>query len=105
MHDLIPPQKVVSRRMTSTAVSRTFAASCSKFTTTVLVARGTRTIWRVRRMACKPKQGISRESGGDSAVDFKFVIGVEDAGLDFMGGEAEAALQRADVVHHLLDGT
>jgi len=31
-------QKVVSSRMTSTARFRTFAASCSKFTTTVLVA-------------------------------------------------------------------
>ena len=42
----MPPQKVVSSRITSTAVSSALAASCSKFTTTVLVASGTRIICR-----------------------------------------------------------
>ena len=42
----MPPQNVVSSRITSTAVSSTLAASCSKLTTTVLVASGTRTISR-----------------------------------------------------------
>ncbi len=36
----MPPQNVVSSSITSTAVSRMLAASCSKFTTTVLVASG-----------------------------------------------------------------
>ena len=56
----MPPQKVVSSRMTSTAVLRILAASCSKLTTTVLVASGTRTISRVRRMPWRPKTGSSR---------------------------------------------
>ena len=37
-HGRMPPQKVVSSRITSTAVFSTLAASCSKLTTTVLVA-------------------------------------------------------------------
>ena len=56
----MPPQNVVSSRMTSTAVSSTLAASCSKLTTTVLVASGTRTISRTRRMPFSPKTGSSR---------------------------------------------
>ncbi len=56
----MPPQNVVSSRITSTAVSSALAASCSKFTTTVLVASGTRTIWRVRRMPFRPYTGSSR---------------------------------------------
>src|ERR1039458_10128589 len=50
----MPPQNVVSSRITSTAVERTLAASCSKLTTTVLVASGTRTISRVRRIPLRP---------------------------------------------------
>ena len=45
---VMPPQNVVSSRMTSTAVSRMFAANFSKLTTTVL-RYGTRTS-AVRRM-------------------------------------------------------
>ena len=54
----MPPQKVVSSRITSTAVSSTLAASCSKFTTTVLVASGMRTFSRVRRMPFRPKHRV-----------------------------------------------
>ena len=56
----MPPQKVVSSRITSTAVSSTFAASCSKPTTTVLVASGMRTFSRTRRMPLRPYTGSSR---------------------------------------------
>ena len=56
----IPPQNVVSSRITSTAVSSTFAASCSKPTTTVLVASGMRTFSRTRRMPWRPYTGSSR---------------------------------------------
>src|ERR1035438_5274881 len=54
----MPPQNVVSSRITSTAVERTLAASCSKLTTTVLVASGTRTISRVRRMPLRPSKRL-----------------------------------------------
>ena len=43
MQGRMPPQNVVSSRMTSTAGDWMFAASCSKLTTTVLVAIGSGT--------------------------------------------------------------
>src|SRR5208283_5126693 len=33
---------------------------------------------------------VPRKGGGDGAVDFQLVIGMKDAGLDLMGGKAEA---------------
>ena len=56
----MPPQNVVSSRITSTAVCSTFAASCSKFTTTVFVASGMRSFSRARRMPWSPNTGSSR---------------------------------------------
>ena len=35
---------------------------------------------------------IAGKCGGQRAIDFEFVIGMEDAGLHFVGGEAEALL-------------
>ena len=43
MQGRMPPQNVVSSRITSTARVAAFAASCSKLTTIVLVASGMRT--------------------------------------------------------------
>ena len=42
-------------------------------------------------------QGVVGEGGGDGAIDFEFVVGMEDAGLHFVGGEAEALLEGAGV--------
>ena len=132
----MPPQKVVSSRITSTAVSSTLAASCSKLTTTVLVASGTRTnsagaahagqavdgvfqivvtqafdaLAEADGLLDGPDgvgveaQGVVGESGGQGAVDFQFVIGVEDAGLSLVSGEAEALFERAGVGQKLVDG-
>lgn len=60
MHGRMPPQNVVSSRITSTAGSRTLAASCSKFTTTVLVASGIDVFSRTRRIPFMPQVGSSR---------------------------------------------
>src|SRR5215207_7161980 len=58
-HGRIPPQKVVSSRMTSAAGFSTLVASCSKSITTVLVERGIFTFSRRRRIPLSPQVGSS----------------------------------------------
>ena len=60
MQGRMPPQNVVSSRITSTAGFRTLAANCSKPTTTVLVASGMRTVSRTRRIPFRPQVGSSK---------------------------------------------
>src|SRR5215212_561825 len=55
----IPPQKVVSSRMTSAAGFSTLVASCSKSMTTVLVESGIFTFSRRRRIPLSPQVGSS----------------------------------------------
>ena len=60
MHGLMPPQNVVSSRITSTARISTLAASCSKLTTTVLVAIGSETKSLSRASWGMPHTGSSK---------------------------------------------
>ena len=59
-HARMPPQNVVSRSTTSTLRCSTLVASCSKFTTTVLVASGVGVLSRTSRSPSRPQTGSSR---------------------------------------------
>ena len=60
MHGRMPPQNVVSSRMTSTPPCWMFDASCSKLTTTVLVAMGSGTNSFSRCNCGMPQTGSSK---------------------------------------------
>ena len=49
-------------------------------------------------------QRVFGESRGDGTVRFQLVIGREDAGLDFVGGKAEALFGGGDKADRLVDG-
>ena len=52
------------------------------------------------------RSGASRpgNAAATRAVDFEFVVGMEDAALQLVGGEAEALFQRARIGDQPVDG-
>lgn len=89
----MPPQNVASRRITSTAGLMTFAASCSKLTTTVLVAVGMRTESRILRIPFIPQVGSSKQSFRRSSISRPNLFGVLD-GVGRVGTVPDAILRK-----------
>jgi len=92
MQARMPPQKVVSKSTTSAATSLALAASCSKFTTTVLVAVGIRTNWRILRrrpfhrrvFEVVVAQVFDFLAEADGLFDGPYAVGVD---ADVVGGD------------------
>src|SRR5215203_7121422 len=86
----IPPQKVVSSRMTSAAGFSTLVANCSKSITTVLVERGIFTFSRRRRIPLSPPgrvlvvvvfQILYGQAEANALLDAEGGVGIEPQGI------------------------